>query len=300
MAGEPLAFKASFSIQLSTMETQLRLLTIDPEVRTKGKAQVILQTARSLLARPQGALKDYDFTLNPYKGCTFGCSYCYASFFQADPDKFSNWGKWVEPKINALSLLKCAPSLKGKKVLLSSATDPYQPIEADLLLTRRILEILALPPNQPKLVVQTRSPLVTRDIDILTRFEHLQVNISITTDDENIRKKFEPGCPSIAQRLKAVKKLKQAGIRTTVCIAPMLPISNPRTFAEKIKNTGCDYVVTGFFRINDRPFAGNTREEALQLAKELGWTRHQYERTRDHLKRYLRNLDITGQAWGPL
>ncbi len=284
------------------MIAQLPLLPIEPEVRKKGRAQVILQGARSLLARPQGALKDYDFTLNPYKGCTFGCSYCYASFFQADPEKFAHWGKWVEPKINAINLLMRGPNLKGKKVLMSSATDPYQPIEADLLLTRRILEYLSLPANQPKLVVQTRSPLVTRDIDILTRFQHLQVNMSITTDNEEIRKKFEPSCSSIAQRLKALKKLKEAGIRTTLCIAPMLPISNPRAFAEKIKSTGCDYVVTGFFRINpyDRPFAGNTREEALRLAQELGWTRRQYERTRDLLRRYLRNLDTTGQAWGPL
>jgi DNA repair photolyase len=103
------------------------------------------------------------------------------------------WGEWVEIKENAHKLLskKRKKPLIDKTVYISSVTDPYQPIEKELELTRNILQEL-LDYHDVRLVIQTRSQLVTRDIDLLKKFDVVQVNMTITTDSEEIRKVFEP------------------------------------------------------------------------------------------------------------
>ena len=90
----------------------------------------------------------YDYTLNPYSGCSFGCTYCYAAFFSRDTEKRDNWGYWVNVKENAVELLqkrlkRTPDALDGKLIYMSSVTDPYQPVERELKLTRRILEVMA-------------------------------------------------------------------------------------------------------------------------------------------------------------
>ena len=113
-------------------------------------------------------------------------------------------------KSNALEKLRnCRQDLRRKSVLMSSATDPYQPIERRLELTRSLLPILAR--RGAHLTVQTRSPLVTRDIDLFHGFERLRVNLSITTDSEDVRRRFEPQCTSIDQRLNAAARARRSG-----------------------------------------------------------------------------------------
>ena len=137
-------------------------------------------------------MEEYDFTLNPYGGCSFGCTYCYAAFFSRTKQGRDTWGKWVDVKENAVELMdkRRAGSLDGKLIYMSSVTDPYQPVERDLELTRKVLEIMA-DRHKPKLVVQTRSPDVVRDVDLFQRIEanggRVQVNMTITTDDEDVR-----------------------------------------------------------------------------------------------------------------
>ena len=166
-----------------------------------GKTTVTYRPARDILTRTSGFIKTYDFTLNPYSGCSFGCSYCYAAFFSRDQAQQDNWGLWVNAKENAARLLdNLKPGeLDGKRIYMSSVTDPYQPLEQKIELTQEILEALA-DRHRPKLVVQTRSPLVTRDIRLFQEIEQkggrVQVNMTVTTDDEDVRKTFEPGCPS--------------------------------------------------------------------------------------------------------
>jgi toxin-antitoxin system PIN domain toxin len=121
-----------------------------------GDTEVSYRDAASILTRATGFMSDYDFTLNPYSGCGFGCSYCYAAFFSRDAQRSDSWGRWVEVKQNALEKLnRMRTSLTGKAIYMSSVTDPYQPIERRLLLVRGLLEALA--EQQPRLVVQTRS-----------------------------------------------------------------------------------------------------------------------------------------------
>jgi DNA repair photolyase len=266
----------------------------------EGKPSLRLRANSQILTRTTGRLGIFDYSLNPYVGCGFGCSYCYASFFQPDPERFETWGKWVDAKTGAVETILRTRNLKGKRIYMSSATDPYQPVEARLGLTRRILEALSNPERQPRLVVQTRGPLVTRDIDLLTRFEHVRVNVSITTDSEDVRMAFEPACASIQRRLEAVARLHDAGIKTAVCIAPMLPIEDPAAFARRIKQTGSDHVGFGWFHFSDRPFAASTRPEAVRMLDAWGWNEDSYRRTQTELKSRLARLESSGEAWLPV
>ena len=124
-----------------------------------------------LTAQNRRAHIPYDYTINPYRGCRFGCSYCYASrFVYEDAGKKADWGSWVEYKRNAVEALQReSHKLFGKRVFFSSATDPYQPLERKLSLTRALLEVLlfAFPAH---VRLQTRSPHVVRDLDLFVRF----------------------------------------------------------------------------------------------------------------------------------
>ena len=137
-----------------------------------GQARVSYVQTREILTKATGFMDAYDFTLNPYAGCSFGCTYCYAAFFGRTRQDLDSWGNWVKVKENAIDLLKQRKSgtLDEKLIYMSSVTDPYQPIERKLNLTRRLLEVLA-ERHKPKLVVQTRSPDVVRDCDIFRQIE---------------------------------------------------------------------------------------------------------------------------------
>ncbi len=164
----------------------------------------------------------YDWALNPYTGCAHACSYCYARFMKRFSGHSEPWGDFVDVKINAVELLERElPRKKPGTVWVSGVCDAYQPVEARYRLTRECLELLV--GRQWPVRVQTRSPLVTRDIDILARGDDVQVGFSITTADDETRALFEPRAPSIAARLEALEAVHGAGIRTFAMIAPMLP-----------------------------------------------------------------------------
>src|SRR5687768_1675050 len=109
-----------------------------------GPAEVLYAQARSILTKSSGFIDAFDYTLNPYSGCTFGCSYCYAAAFVRDYERRNSWGQWVQVKENALELLRKRRKkpLEGTTIYLSSVTDPYQPVERELKLTRALLEEL--------------------------------------------------------------------------------------------------------------------------------------------------------------
>lgn len=168
------------------------------------------------------ASKVYPYVINPYTGCQHNCSYCYARFMKRFTGHQEPWGQFVDVKVNAPDLLRLEINRKRQgRVWISGVCDPYQPLEAKYKLTRQCLEILAQ--NNWPVVVQTRSPLVVRDIDILRRGNGFEVGFSITTADDSIRKLFEPDAPPIRERVRALDELHRAGIRTYVMIAPILP-----------------------------------------------------------------------------
>ncbi len=166
--------------------------------------------------------KVYSYAINPYTGCQHACSYCYARFMKRVSGHKEPWGEFVDVKINAANLLRLEIKKKKRgKVWISGVCDPYQPLEEKYKLTRQCLEILAQ--NNWPVIIQTRSPLVLRDIDILKETLDFEVGFSVTTADEGIRKLFEPNAPPINDRIKALDELHKAGIRTYAMIAPMLP-----------------------------------------------------------------------------
>ncbi len=166
--------------------------------------------------------KVYPYVINPYTGCQHGCSYCYARFMKRVTGHREPWGQFVDVKVNAPDLLRLEITKKKPgRVWVSGVCDPYQPLEAKYELTRKCLEILAQ--NDWPVIVQTRSPLVLRDMDILREGGDFEVGLSITTADDGIRTLFEPDAPSIKDRVNALDELHRAGVRTYVMIAPMLP-----------------------------------------------------------------------------
>jgi DNA repair photolyase len=183
--------------------------------------------------------KIYPWVINPYTGCQHGCSYCYARFMKRVTGHREPWGEFVDVKINAPDLLRREITKKKRgKVWVSGVCDPYQPLEAKYKLTRQCLEILAR--NYWPVIIQTRSPLVLRDIDIIRGGQDFEVGFSVTTGDDRIRKLFEPNAPPIEDRIQALDELHKAGIRTYAMIAPVLP--GAEGLAELLKGR-IDYVL---------------------------------------------------------
>jgi len=171
---------------------------------------------------PKSNLPDTDYVINPYVGCMHSCLYCYARFMKRFTGHIEPWGKFVDVKINAPDLIPVKTlKYKGKSIFLSSVTDPYLPLEKNYLLTLKILEKLI--PLQPNLGIQTKSDLILRDIDTLKQYKNCEVGFTITTLDDNLRREIEPFTSSVQNRIKALEKLKEEGIKTYTFIGPILP-----------------------------------------------------------------------------
>ena len=248
-------------------------MTVMPLPNKIGPTHVTYRPARDILTKTTGFMSTYDFTLNPYSGCSFGCSYCYAAFFTRDQAQQDNWGLWVNAKQNAAQLIENLKpgELDGKRIYMSSVTDPYQPLEQRILLTQQILEKLA-GRHRPKLVVQTRSPLVTRDIPLFQEIEQrggrVQVNMTVTTDDEDVRKTFEPGCPSNPARLKAIGQIQKAGIQSCITMTPLLLVRDADDFCDSLLETGVERFIAQTFHFEKGEFVAQTRKEAFDIMAE--------------------------------
>lgn len=183
--------------------------------------------------------KVYDWTINPYVGCQHGCIYCYAKFMKRFSGHKENWGEFVDVKMNAPELLSQEIKKKKKgRVWISGVCDPYQPVEKKYELTKKCLEILQR--NNWPVTIQTKSPLVLRDLELLKKFQEIEVGFTITTDDEEIRKIFEPRTAPINKRIETLDKLHQEGIKTYAMIAPLLP--KAENLVPKLKGK-VDYVI---------------------------------------------------------
>jgi len=189
--------------------------------------------SKNILTEAKGYL-DVGFThsLNPYSGCAFSCLYCYVREMPIQRFREVPWGQWLDIKTNAVEnyrkeIMKLRKKEKPVNIFMSSATDPYQPIERKAEITRGILEeMIENPPDF--LQIQTRSPLVTRDIDLLVKLkEKCKVLLSMTmeTDREDVKQIFAPYAPGIKLRIKALNEVHEAGIATQASISPVLPFT---------------------------------------------------------------------------
>lgn len=266
-----------------------------------GQSKIDYKNVSSILTKTSGFMKDYDFSINPYSGCSFGCTYCYAAFFVRDKEKTANWGYWVDVKENALELLKKKRKkpLENKTVYMSSVTDPYQPIDKHLELSREVLKEL-LEFHNVRLVIQTRAPLVTRDIDLLKQFKAVQVNMTITTDSEEVRKVFEPYCPSNKVRLKAIKEVHDSGVGACITMTPLLPVDNPRSFAVSLKETGIKkYIIQPFHSTKGR-FVAGTRKAAMEIIEKFNWSDEEYQKVFKVIQDEIPDIGIGQSGFAPI
>lgn len=164
-------------------------------------------------------LPGLDLALNPYTRCAHACTYCYAPYIMRVPPH--QWGAEIQAKVNIARLLSRELGRKRGVVGLGTVTDPYQPAEAKLLLTRRCLEEMVRAGSSVSLL--TKSDLVVRDIDLLERMASAEVGITINTSDDSRAVVFEPGAPPPSKRLKAVRALVDAGTGTYVFLGPVIP-----------------------------------------------------------------------------
>jgi DNA repair photolyase len=186
------------------------------------------RTARSVLSKT--GIPGARWALNPYVGCAHACRYCYAEFMKKYTGHTEPWGTFVDAKVNAPEALERELRRAARGVvMLSSVTDCYQPLEERCRLTRRCLELLRA--HRFPVRILTKSPLVLRDLDLLRRFTEIEVGLTVTTDEERMRRLFEPGAPPIADRVDALGRLREAGVRTYVFIGPMLPMDPARLAA---------------------------------------------------------------------
>jgi DNA repair photolyase len=256
--------------------------------------------AVSIFSPATGFIKrgGFAWTCNPYIGCSYGCSYCYAAYLPQNKRPREDWGKWLVAKVNALELArKQAAKLAGQGVYLSTVTDPYVPAERSLCLTRGILEQML--PHQPRLVVQTRGPLVVRDIDLLPQFRSLRVNMSIPTDSEEVRQAFEPKAPPLERRWQALADLAASGVPIGVCVTPMLPLVDPETFVERIIALKPAVVVTQHFHDARTGFGADTGETARDLLPRWKWTEADYQACVERMRRRLKVYEAEAGFFPP-
>ena len=184
-------------------------------------------TCRSALNRVQGM--PFEWTLNPYRGCTHGCHYCFARRYhvQFEMDSDDEFASVILVKHNIVDILAREldrPSWKRGQVAVGTATDPYQPIEGHYKLTRRSLEALAR--GRTPIGLVTKGPMIVRDVDVL--LEHAKsasstVYMSVPTVDDDAWRILEPGTAHPLQRLRAVRELHDAGVNVGVLMAPIVP-----------------------------------------------------------------------------
>ena len=180
-------------------------------------------------------------TFNPYTGCDHQCIYCYATSY------IPNF-KDLRPKKDLLTDLKReAAKLHGETISVANSSDPYPRAEASEGLTRRCLEILS--ENNCKIQIITKSNIVTRDDDLLSKIPST-VALTITTDDENLARLIEPYAPSPSQRLRAAQDLMKAGIPVSVRIDPIIPLVNdhPQKLISDLANIGVKHVTCSTYK----------------------------------------------------
>lgn len=185
-----------------------------------GRLKISEVTCKNALVRSR--IEGMDYALNPYTGCQHACLYCYADFMKKYTNHGEPWGEFVDVKINIVDRLK-AQIRKAKPgvVMVGTVTDAYQPLEKELCLTRRCLEILA--DSDFPVSVQTKSDLVLRDVDVLRKMKDKEVGLTVTCPDPAVQRSFEPGASDLKRRLKALNRLNQEGIPTFAFVGPILP-----------------------------------------------------------------------------
>jgi DNA repair photolyase len=211
------------------------------------KIKINFREAKSIITKSN--IPQIDYVINPYTGCQHGCIYCYAEFMiRFTNHKGDKWGEFLDIKQFELDKIK-PQKYYGKRILLSSVTDPYLPLEKKYQNTRKILEKLV--GTEAEITILTKSKLVSRDIDLFKKFKNIEVGISISTTNEDFARIIERGASKPSDRFAAIKKIHENGIQTYIFISPFFPeITDYKT----IIGETLDYTDTySFENLNFRP-----------------------------------------------
>ncbi len=202
------------------------------EVATRLDTQVLNESVRTIISTNTSPDIPFDQSINPYRGCEHGCIYCYARPTHAywDMSPGLDFETKIVAKRGAADLLRRAfdrPGYVVRPITIGANTDPYQPLEANLRITRDILEVLREYQHPFSLI--TKGALVVRDLDLLADMAQQQLcsaAVSVTTLDRELKVKLEPRTASPTARLRAIEALSSAGVRVTMMIAPVIPAIN--------------------------------------------------------------------------
>jgi len=200
---------------------------------------------KSILSK--SGIESVDYALNPYVGCAHGCVYCYAVFMKRFTGHEEEWGTFVDIKVNAPEVLtRQLRRAKPGNISFGTVTDAYQPLEREYGITRACLEALLEHPLPVSIL--TKSALVLRDLDLIKKLKDVEVAFTITTLDEEVRRRFEPGASPVTARLDALRAFSEAGIPTWAFCGPLLPgITDDETSLDalfsQLKRAGVGYVL---------------------------------------------------------
>ena len=251
-----------------------RMAAESPRLEAKRRVEYLEIAARSYVTRCTSERVPFRWTINPYRGCEFGCKYCYARYAHEfmelrDPLDFERkiFVKEFDAERFKQELVKLP---LGETVALGTATDPYQPAERRYRITRAMLEVFAGIAGL-RLGITTKSDLVARDIDLLKEISHrhyCSISVTVTTADANLARAIEPLAPRPDLRIAAVEKLSRAGVRANVFCAPILPLLND-------SEANLDAVASRAAAAGARAFGGNvvflkdcSRDVFLSFLKE--------------------------------
>ena len=241
------------SVRLHVLGEHLDEVLTEFDDKRQVKTRVFRDRSRTLInyVDPE-ASPDISFrwSINPYRGCEHGCVYCYArpGHEYLGLSSGLDFETKLLAKLDAPQLLRkelSSPRWRGETIAMSGVTDPYQPIESKLRIARGCLEVMA-ECRQPVGIV-TKNRLITRDLDLLvelSRYQAAVVCVSVTTLDPKLARVMEPRASSPAERLKTIRKLSDAGVRTAVMFAPVIPGINDREMPAVLE-ASADHGATG-------------------------------------------------------
>lgn len=231
-----------------------RMAAESPKVRTRVEAEYFALHSRTTLNRESSGRMPFAWTINPYRGCEFGCKYCYARYTHEFMEMWDgrDFERKIFAKVNAPELLRAElreARDRGLPIALGTATDPYQPAEKQFEITRRMLEVFAGFEGLD-FSITTKSVLILRDLDLLrgiSQKHRFSVHITVTTTDARLARMLEPKAPPPAKRLEAVAQLAAAGIRVGVNAMPILPglTDSPEALEELVKraaSAGAEFI----------------------------------------------------------
>ena len=240
----------------------------DPHMRAEYREE----PCKAALNRVKGMM--FSWSLNPYMGCVHRCTFCYVRAYELRADRPSDhrYGRSIRVKTNIADVLRrelARPSWEPEAVAIGAATDPYQPAEGRYRLTRSCIEVLGEAHNPFSII--TRGPLIVRDVDVLVeaaRRAEVSVTFSVPTLDDEIWRRTEPSTAHPRQRLRALKTLVDAGVRSSVGMAPILPgISDRPDLLEQVVREAREAGACGVWAnlLHLRP---GTREHFLECLAE--------------------------------